>query len=146
MTIRLCKTPSRLWWYVLWPSLLYIISSEISKDTDACLAVTGAICGNSKEKLTKNRVHSLLKIDVGSRSNVPFLKFQKTNYRVIYTAYLHKEFYHIQREIKKQILFLILSMGSAKILFFPSTATNMNNLDQEFISPSPNSIYNCQKS
>ena len=53
MVIRLCKTRYRLWGYVLWPSLKNIISSEIKKDTDACLATTGAIGGTSKEKLDK---------------------------------------------------------------------------------------------
>ena len=47
------QTSSRLWWHVLWPNLQYIFSSEILKDTDVCLSITGAIRGTLKEKLYK---------------------------------------------------------------------------------------------
>ena len=37
--------------YAIHPNLQYIFSSEIRKDADACLAIMGAFCGTSKEKL-----------------------------------------------------------------------------------------------
>ena len=108
ITINLCKTPSGLWWYIIWPRQLCIISSEIRIDTDACLAITEAICGIQMKNHTKNWIYSPLKIDVGLGNHVPSSIFSQ---RI--SPYIARNIYRI---------------ASAKIRFFPSTTIKRNNL------------------
>ena len=132
-TIRICKTPSRLLWYILWLSLLHIISSEIRKDTDACLAITGAIRRTAKEKLYQElgsdsfenrhwkyilKLCSLFKI---SQNKSPVY---------LYSVIPQRVSPHITRNVEAVPLFDIRH-SFCKILFFPSTTLERNNLNQE---------------
>ena len=54
-------------------SLQYIISSQIRKNADACLAITGAIRGTSKERLYQELGLKSLETDVALGNCVPSL-------------------------------------------------------------------------
>ena len=92
MYISLCKTSSTLSWYVLWQSLLYIISSESRKDADTCLTITWVICGTSKEKLYQELSIESFENRHGLGNYFNFSKLLKTNHWVVHTAWFHWEF------------------------------------------------------
>ena len=126
---------------------------------NACLAITGAIRGTSREKLYQELGLEPLRLRRWYRKLCLFYKVFKNEHAQYYFHLIPvRHLSHTSRNVHS-IPFLSVKHSFFKNSFFPSTISEWNKLDPairnseslsifrknilHFIRPAPNSIYNC---
>ena len=158
--ISFYQTPSWLWWYPLWSSINISFQQKLeSIQYNACLVITGAIQGISKEKIYPEIGLEPLQLQRWYRKIGIFYKIVKSkNPQYFFKLIPKKTSTYVTRNAENISLFNI-KHNFYKNYFFPSSIIEWNNLDPnlrnsenfgifknnilEFIRPKPNSFFNC---
>ena len=125
---------------------------------NACLAITGAIRGASREKLYQELRLNPLDFDVGTENSVFFIVFKNEHPQYLFHLIPDRHSSHTSRNVHSISIFSA-KHSFFKNSFFPPTISEWNTLDPAipnseslsifrknilyFIKPAPNSIYNC---
>ena len=112
---------------------------------NACLAITGAMRGTSKEKLYQELGLETLQLQRWNSKIEMFYKiFKNKSPQYLFKLIPEKTHAYATRNVGNIPCFIIRH-NFFKNSFFPSAVSDWNNLDPTLIRPSPNNVFDCNK-